>query len=74
MPTNVAHMLICNKAVKVLQGGGGQSSDMRIWTFFVIIVLMFTAAEIAKGEEKGKMSREISCLQKPEVGSGTARR
>lgn len=52
-------MLICNKAVKVLQGGGGQSSDMRIWTFFVIIVLMFTAAEIAKGEEKGKMSREI---------------
>jgi hypothetical protein len=32
---------------------------MRIWTFFVIIVLMFTAAEMAKGEEKGKMSREI---------------
>jgi hypothetical protein len=33
---------------------------MRIWTFFVIIVLVFTVAEMAKGEEKGKMSREIS--------------
>jgi hypothetical protein len=33
---------------------------MRIWTFFVIIVLMFTAAEMAKGEEKGKMNPEIS--------------
>ncbi len=32
---------------------------MRIWTFFVIIVLIFTVAEMAKGEEKGKMSREI---------------
>jgi hypothetical protein len=32
---------------------------MRIWTFFVIIVLMFTVAETAKGEEKGKMRREI---------------
>ena len=32
---------------------------MRIWTFFVIIVLVFTVAEMAKGEEKGKMSREI---------------
>jgi hypothetical protein len=31
---------------------------MRIWTFFVIIVLMFTAAEMAKGEEKGKMSQK----------------
>ena len=33
---------------------------MRMWTFFVIIVLIFTAAEMAKGEEKGKMNREIS--------------
>lgn len=32
---------------------------MRIWTFFVIILLVFTAGEMAKGEEKGKMSREI---------------
>jgi hypothetical protein len=32
---------------------------MRIGTFFVIIVLMFTVAETAKGEEQGKMSREI---------------
>jgi hypothetical protein len=32
---------------------------MRIWTFFVIIVLVFTVAEMTKGEEKGKMSREI---------------
>lgn len=32
---------------------------MRIWTFFVIIVSMFTVAEMAKGEEKGEMSREI---------------
>ena len=44
----------------MLQGGGGESSDMRIWTFFVIMVLMFTAAETAKGEEKGKMNPEIS--------------
>jgi len=33
---------------------------MRIWTFFVIMVWIFTIAEIAKGEEKGKMDREIS--------------
>jgi len=33
---------------------------MRIWTFFVIMVWIFTIAEIAKGEEKGKMNREIS--------------
>jgi Family of unknown function (DUF6599) len=32
---------------------------MRIWTFFVIIVLMFMVSEMAKGEEKGKMRREI---------------
>ena len=33
---------------------------MRIWNYFVIMVLIFTIAEIAKGEEKGKMDREIS--------------
>ena len=33
---------------------------MRIWTFFVIILLIFTVAEMVKGEEKGKMDREIS--------------
>ena len=33
---------------------------MRIWTFFVIMVWIFTIAEIAKGEEKGKMNPEIS--------------
>jgi hypothetical protein len=33
---------------------------MRIWIFFVIMVSIFTAAEIVKGEEKGKMNREIS--------------
>jgi hypothetical protein len=33
---------------------------MRIWTFFVIMVWIFTIAEIAKGEEKGKMNQEIS--------------
>jgi hypothetical protein len=33
---------------------------MRIWTFFVIIVWIFTIAEIVKGEEKGKMNPEIS--------------
>ena len=32
---------------------------MRIWTYFVIIVLIFTVAEMARGEKKGKMSREI---------------
>jgi hypothetical protein len=32
---------------------------MRIWTFFVIIVSMLTVAEMVRGEEKGKMSREI---------------
>jgi len=32
---------------------------MRIWTCFVIIILVFTAVEMARGEEKGKMSREI---------------
>jgi len=33
---------------------------MKIWTFFVIIVSIFTVAEIVKGEEKGKMEQEIS--------------
>jgi hypothetical protein len=33
---------------------------MRIWTFLVIMVWMFTIAEFVKGEEKGKMNQEIS--------------
>jgi len=33
---------------------------MRILIFFVIIVSMFSVAEIVKGEEKGKMTQEIS--------------
>ena len=33
---------------------------MRIWSFLVIMVWMFTAAEFVKGEEKGKMNQEIS--------------
>jgi hypothetical protein len=33
---------------------------MRIWTFFVTIVCIFTLAGMVKGEEKGKMSPEIS--------------
>ena len=30
MPANVAHMLICNKAVKVLQDGGQQQSGFGV--------------------------------------------
>jgi hypothetical protein len=33
---------------------------MRIWTFLVIMVWIFTVAELVKGDEKGKMSQEIS--------------
>jgi hypothetical protein len=33
---------------------------MRIWTFFVIMVCILTAAEMAEGKEKGKTSEEIS--------------
>jgi hypothetical protein len=33
---------------------------MKIWTFFVIMIWIFAAAEIVKGEEKGKMDQEIS--------------
>ena len=33
---------------------------MKIWIFFVIIVSIFTVAEIVKGEGKGKMEQEIS--------------
>jgi len=33
---------------------------MRIWTFLVILVWVFTVAESVKGEEKGKMNQEIS--------------
>ena len=33
---------------------------MRIWIFFVIIFVMFSAAGIVNGEEKGKMTQEIS--------------
>jgi hypothetical protein len=33
---------------------------MKIWTFFVMIILIITAAEIVQGEEKGKMNQVIS--------------
>jgi len=33
---------------------------MKIWTFFVIMVLTFTVAGMVKGEEKGKMDQVIS--------------
>jgi len=33
---------------------------MRIWTFLVILVWIFTVAESVKGEEKGEMNQEIS--------------
>jgi len=33
---------------------------MKILTFFVIMVWIFTVAEIVKGEERGKMDQEIS--------------
>jgi len=33
---------------------------MRIWTFLVIMVWIFTVAEIVEGEQKGKMNPEIS--------------
>ena len=33
---------------------------MRVWTFLVIMVWIFTMAESLKGEEKGKMNQEIS--------------
>ncbi len=37
-----------------------QEFGMRGWVFFVIIVAMFSVAQIVRGEEKGKMSREVS--------------
>jgi hypothetical protein len=33
---------------------------MRAWTFFIIMVWIFSAGRIVKGEEKGKMNQEIS--------------
>src|SRR4030043_724741 len=33
---------------------------MRVWTFLVIMVWMFTIAGIVKGEEKGKMDQVVS--------------
>jgi hypothetical protein len=33
---------------------------MKIWTFFVILVSIFTVAEIVRGEEKGKIEQVIS--------------
>jgi len=33
---------------------------MRIWIFFVIIVSMFSVAQLVNGEEKGKLNQEIS--------------
>jgi hypothetical protein len=37
-----------------------RDSDMRIRTFLIVMVLMFTVADIVKGEEKGEMHQEIS--------------
>jgi hypothetical protein len=39
---------------------------MKIWTFFVFMVWIFTVAGTIKGEEKGKMDQEI--FQPPEAG------
>lgn len=39
---------------------------MKIWTFFVIMVWIFTVAEIVKGEGKGKMNSKISLLSEVE--------
>ena len=33
---------------------------MQVWTFFVIIVCVFTAAGIVQGQEKGKMTQRVS--------------
>jgi hypothetical protein len=33
---------------------------MKIWTFFVILIWIFSVAEIVAGEEKGEMDRRIS--------------
>ena len=37
-----------------------KETHMKIWTFFVMIIWIFTAAEMVKGEEKGKMDQAIS--------------
>jgi hypothetical protein len=37
-----------------------KETDMKIWTFFVIMVWIFMVAEIVEGEEKEKMNPEIS--------------
>ena len=37
-----------------------EEPDMKICTFFVMIIWVFTAAEMVKGEEKGKMDQAIS--------------
>ena len=46
--------------VGAVRGAFIVGSDMKIWTFFVIMVGLFTVTEIIKGEEKGKMDQEIS--------------
>ncbi len=33
---------------------------MKVFTFFVMIIWIFTAAEMVKGEEKGKMDQAIT--------------
>jgi hypothetical protein len=53
--------LTYNSSLLILKRGkAGEEFDMRIGTFLVIMVLMFTVAEITQAEEKGKISQEIS--------------
>jgi hypothetical protein len=43
----------------IVRGAFIKESDTKIWTFFVIMVWIFTVAGIVKGGEKGNMNQEI---------------
>jgi hypothetical protein len=55
-----SHSISGAEMIKCIKKGIHKGMDMKILGCFVIMVWIFTAAEIVEGEPKGKMNREIS--------------
>ena len=70
MPTRKCNFFLRVRKVRIedrrqfllhmVRDGARRESDMRIWSFFVITVLIFTAAGLSNGEEKIKMNQKFS--------------
>ena len=81
MPTNIAHMLICNKAVKVLRGEGGEyqqfidildsESYKPYWNLGAVCPDLFFQLSLPPGGVK--LCREVmdSCFRRNDILRGS---